>query len=132
MSASTTRERLAGFAARCRASGLAVTPQRLAIFRHLASTDRHPSAEELHATVRRELPTLSLATVYKALDTLASVGAGRAVSRLGETGPINGGEDEHDGALVVSSPNIYGLVDHARLQRGEHDASYRNPAHVGT
>jgi len=25
-----------------------------------------------------------------------------------------------------------GLVDHARLQRVEHDASYRNPAHVGT
>src|SRR2546427_12269028 len=86
MSASTTRERLAGFAARCRASGLAVTPQRLAIFRHLASTDRHPSAEELHATVRRELPTLSLATVYKTLDTLASVGAVRPVSRLGARG----------------------------------------------
>src|SRR2546430_13407296 len=86
MSASTTRERLAGFAARCRASGLAVTPQRLAIFRHLASTDRHPSAEELHATVRRELPTLSLATVYKTLDTLATVGAVRPVSRLGARG----------------------------------------------
>jgi Fur family peroxide stress response transcriptional regulator len=71
------------FVARCRTAGLAVTPQRLAIFRHLAATDRHPSAEELHGVVRRELPTLSLATVYKTLDTLAGIGAVRPVSRLG-------------------------------------------------
>jgi len=36
--------------------------------------------------VRRELPTLSLATVYKTLDTLATVGAVRPVSRLGARG----------------------------------------------
>jgi len=64
------------FVARCRTAGLAVTPQRLAIFRRLAATDRHPSAEELHAAVRREMPTLSLATVYKTLDALAGIGAG--------------------------------------------------------
>src|SRR5262249_24771008 len=79
-------ERLEGFVARCRTAGLAVTPQRLAIFRHLAATETHPSAKELHALVRRELPTLSLATVYKTLDTLATVGAVRPVSRLGARG----------------------------------------------
>src|SRR5262249_12414444 len=57
-----------------------------AIFRRLAETDRHPSAEELHAAVRREMPTLSLATVYKTLDTLATIGAVRPVSRLGARG----------------------------------------------
>jgi Fur family peroxide stress response transcriptional regulator len=71
---------------RCRAAGIAVTPQRLAIFRRLAATDRHPSAEELHADVRREMPTLSLATVYKTLDTLAGIGLVRPVSRLGARG----------------------------------------------
>ena len=80
------RARMDGFIARCRASALAVTPQRLAIFRQLAATDRHPSAEELHAAVRREMPTLSLATVYKTLDTLAAIGAVRPVSRLGARG----------------------------------------------
>lgn len=68
---------------RCQAAGLAVTPQRLAIFRALAATDTHPSAEDLHGAVRRAMPTLSLATVYKTLDTLAAVGAVRPVSRLG-------------------------------------------------
>jgi Fur family peroxide stress response transcriptional regulator len=80
------RERMDVFMARCRTAGLAVTPQRLAIFRQLAATDRHPSAEELHAAVRREMPTLSLATVYKTLDTLAGIGAVRPVSRLGARG----------------------------------------------
>jgi Fur family peroxide stress response transcriptional regulator len=80
------RERTDAFMARCRTAGLAVTPQRLAIFRQLAATDRHPSAEQLHAAVRREMPTLSLATVYKTLDTLAAIGAVRPVSRLGARG----------------------------------------------
>jgi Fur family peroxide stress response transcriptional regulator len=79
-------DRVESFQARCRAAGLAVTPQRLAIFRRLIATDRHPSAEELHAAVRREMPTLSLATVYKTLDTLAAIGAVRPVSRLGARG----------------------------------------------
>jgi Fur family transcriptional regulator, peroxide stress response regulator len=74
------------FVERCRAAGIAVTPQRLAIFRRLAETDRHPSAEELYAAVRREMPTLSLATVYKTLDTLATIGLVRPVSRLGARG----------------------------------------------
>src|SRR5437867_12066424 len=84
------RDRVQGFVAQCRAAGLAVTPQRLAIFRHLAATESHPSAEELHASVRRELPTLSLATAYKTIDTLATVGAVRAVSRLGACGRWGG------------------------------------------
>src|SRR5260370_22127337 len=74
------------FVARCRTAGIAATPQRLAIFRRLAATDSHPSAEELHAAVRREMPTLSLATVYKTLDTLAAIGDVRPVSRLGPRG----------------------------------------------
>jgi Fur family peroxide stress response transcriptional regulator len=80
------REQLDAFIVRCRTARLAVTPQRLAIFRELAATERHPSAEELHAAVRREMPTLSLATVYKTLDTLVGIGAVRPVSRLGARG----------------------------------------------
>jgi Fur family peroxide stress response transcriptional regulator len=86
MSRPALRDRTEAFVARCRAAGLAVTPQRLAIFRQLAATDRHPSAEELCVAVRREMPTLSLATVYKALDALAAIGAVRPVSRLGARG----------------------------------------------
>ena len=74
-----TRE---GFAAYCRARGLSVTAQRLAIFEALASSREHPSAEQLHRAVQRKLPSLSLATVYKNLEALKAIGAVADVNPL--------------------------------------------------
>jgi len=59
------------------ASGQRFTEQRAAVFRFLSSTDVHPSADEVFLAVRRHLPGISLATVYKSLETL--VGCGLAV-----------------------------------------------------
>jgi Fur family peroxide stress response transcriptional regulator len=58
-------------------SGQRFTEQRCAVFRFLSSTDIHPSADEVFLAVRKELPGISLATVYKSLETL--VGCGLAV-----------------------------------------------------
>ncbi len=52
--------------------GLRVTPQRQAIFRVLHGSDRHPTAEWVFDAVRRDLPTISLKTVYQALNDLAT------------------------------------------------------------
>src|SRR2546423_14487940 len=90
----------------CRDAGSAVTPQRVAIFRRLAATDRHPSAEELHAAVRREMPTLSLATVYKTLDTLAGIGAVRPVSRLGARGRWDANLEPHHHLVCTSCGTV--------------------------
>jgi Fe2+ or Zn2+ uptake regulation protein len=57
-----------------RERGLRVTPQRQAIFRVLHGSDRHPTADWVFETVRRELPTISLKTVYQALNDLAAMG----------------------------------------------------------
>ncbi|OOB77396.1 MAG: transcriptional repressor [Epulopiscium sp. Nuni2H_MBin003] len=48
---------------------LKVTPQRLAIFGALSNTTSHPTAEEIYTVIQSEFPTMSLATVYKTLDT---------------------------------------------------------------
>jgi Fur family peroxide stress response transcriptional regulator len=104
-----------GFVARCRAAGLAVTPQRVAVFRHLvAAAADHPSAEELHAAVRRELPTLSLATVYKTLDTLARIGAVRQVSRTGARGRWDAGQESHHHLVCIECGSVTDVTD-ARL-----------------
>jgi len=58
-----------------RRRGLSVTHQRLGIYRCLLEDDGHPDADRLFARVRRELPTISLGTVYKTLDTLKELGA---------------------------------------------------------
>src|SRR5256884_781090 len=110
------------FVARCRTAGLAVTPQRLAIFRRLAATDRHPSAEELHAAVRREMPTLSLATVYKTLDALAGIGAVRPVSRLGARGRWDANLEPHH-HLVCTSCGAVTDVAEPRLEAAARPAA---------
>src|SRR5438309_10764756 len=103
--------RMDAFVARCRTAGLAVTPQRLAIFRRLAATDRHPSAEELHAAVRREMPTLSLATVYKTLDVLAGIGAVRPVSRLGARGRWDANLEPHHHLVCTSCGTVTDVAE---------------------
>jgi Fur family peroxide stress response transcriptional regulator len=62
-----------------RASGLKLTPQRMAIVRELADPT-HPTAQELFERLRVALPTMSFATVYNTLDALASAGLCAALS----------------------------------------------------
>ncbi|MCT4544895.1 MAG: transcriptional repressor [Vallitalea sp.] len=49
---------------------LKVTPQRIAIFKILYDSTEHPSAEHIYKCLQSTHPTMSLATVYKTLDTL--------------------------------------------------------------
>ena len=58
-------------------SGQRFTEQRAAVYRTLVATDQHPTADEVFLAVRHDLPGISLATVYKSLETL--VGCGLAV-----------------------------------------------------
>ena len=68
-------ERLQSFRELLRSRGLAVTHQRLGVYRSLLQDDSHPEADRLFARVRREMPTISLGTVYKTLDMLKELGA---------------------------------------------------------
>lgn len=53
---------------------LKLTPQRIAIYEALKSTKSHPSAESIYDSIKEQYPTMSLATVYKTLKTLAHIG----------------------------------------------------------
>ncbi|CUO93806.1 transcriptional repressor [Clostridium sp. NSJ-49] len=53
---------------------LKLTPQRLAVYQYLMGTKDHPSAEAIYKALQPIYPTMSLATVYKALKTLVEVG----------------------------------------------------------
>ncbi|MCG3179294.1 MAG: Peroxide-responsive repressor PerR [Phycisphaerae bacterium] len=54
--------------------GQRFTRQRARVYEVLCATDRHPTAEEVYVKVKRELPSVSLATVYKSLDALVQCG----------------------------------------------------------
>ncbi|MCL2592807.1 MAG: transcriptional repressor [Defluviitaleaceae bacterium] len=53
--------------------GLKVTPQRIAVFNALASTDKHPTAETLYKAIKETHPYISFATIYKNLETLKNL-----------------------------------------------------------
>lgn len=59
------------FREKLKEKGLKVTPQRVAIFDALISLDNHPTAEEVGAYIRENHPNISVATVYKVLNTFA-------------------------------------------------------------
>ena len=56
------------------AAGRRWTPQRAAVFAQLGRADVHPTAEEVYQGVKASIPSISLATVYKALETLVGCG----------------------------------------------------------
>ncbi len=64
----------------CRRHGLALTHQRAVIYDSLMSAPGHPSPEEVYAVVRKQIPSISLATVYKTLHTFVESGVLRELS----------------------------------------------------
>jgi Fe2+ or Zn2+ uptake regulation protein len=57
-----------------RVNGRKVTAQRQCIFRALQGNVTHPSAEAVYETVRTEMETISLKTVYQTLYELTELG----------------------------------------------------------
>ena len=86
MSAQSSRDRYAQLRQACVARGLRLTPQRDVLLRALSETTGHPTANDLFKKVRKILPTVSAATVY------------RNAQQLVRTGLI--GTLEHSGAAV--------------------------------
>lgn len=64
----------------CRKHSLAATHQRQIIFQAVVARNGHYSPEEVYDSVRRDIPSISLATVYKNLKTFVQSGMLREVS----------------------------------------------------
>lgn len=59
---------------RLRRAGYRVTQQRLAVHAFLHGSKSHPTVEEIHTAVRDAFPRISVATVYKSVESLVDVG----------------------------------------------------------
>jgi len=104
-------ERVAAFGGRCRAAGLADTPQRLLIYRCLAESVDHPTAEALFLRVKPHLSKVSLATVYRNLKLFAEAGlidevaTGRSLSRY------DGNQDRHHHLICKACGGVADYYD---------------------
>jgi Fe2+ or Zn2+ uptake regulation protein len=59
---------------RVQARGGRLTRQREIVYEYLRTVSHHPTAEEVYFAVKRKLPRVSLATIYKGLDSLVANG----------------------------------------------------------
>jgi Fur family peroxide stress response transcriptional regulator len=88
------------------ASGQRFTEQRAAVYRWLAETDVHPTADEVFLAVREGLPGISLATVYKSLETLVGCGLAVKLTFADESARYDGRTDPHHHARCLACGRV--------------------------
>ena len=78
--AATKREIDSRLNERLATRGFRFTPQREHVYAVLLQKRDHPTAEEVFIRAKRDLPDISMATVYNCLDALVKCGLARQVS----------------------------------------------------
>ena len=109
-----TQNRIDRFPTRCRQAGLKVTPQRIAVYNMLASTESHPTPEAIYSAVRPDLPSISLGTVYKILDQLNAKGMLRKIATADQAARYDARVDTHHHSICTAC----GRVDDVELDEG--------------
>lgn len=102
------------------ANGQRFTEQRAAVYRHLRGTTTHPTADDVFTAVRVELSDISLATVYKSLETLVGCGLALKLTYGDGSARYDGRTDPHHHARCLSCEavvDVPGRLDTGSLQR---------------
>ncbi len=114
------------------------TRQRRLVFEAVAGTHAHPTAEWVYERVRRQMPRVSLGTVYRNLQLLVSEGRLRSWTR-GRTTRFDADVDPHDhfscrrcGLLLdlPRAPRVF--PEERRLRARGHEIEERVLEFVGT
>jgi Fur family transcriptional regulator, peroxide stress response regulator len=94
--------------------GRRMTRQRQAVFDAVVAAGGHPSAEQVFARVRRQLPHVSLATVYNSLEALVDCGQLSRVPRT-DRGPAryDPRRDAHHHARCVACSKVWDIDEKA-------------------
>ncbi len=95
-------------------SGQRYTEQRAAVYRCLLGTTSHPTADDVFTAVRSDIPDISLATVYKSLETLVGCGLARKLTYGDGSARYDGRTDPHPHARCLSCGavmDVEGRVD---------------------
>ncbi|HYD47897.1 MAG TPA: transcriptional repressor [Terriglobales bacterium] len=87
--------------------------QRVAVQRAVCDSRQHPTAHEVYDVVRRELPNVSLATVYRNLVRLVADGKLRAVHTGDLPVRYEGGLAEHGHFVCTVCGCIFDLSEDA-------------------
>jgi Fur family ferric uptake transcriptional regulator len=89
--------------------GLKATWPRLLILAALERNQQHPTAEQLHQTLRQEYPSLSLSTVYQTLEAFLRTGLCRRVTDTADRLRVDGTPRDHDHAVCRGCGAIFDI-----------------------
>ena len=83
------------------ANGQRFTEQRAAVYRYLRASTEHPTADDVFIAVRNMIPDISLATVYKSLETLVGCGLAAKLTYGDGSARYDGRTDPHPHARCL-------------------------------
>ncbi len=108
-------EKLEAFIEKCRQEGLKITPQRIAVYEILLSSKSHPTVEEIYDEVKKRYPFVSLATVYRTVETLEQVGLAKKVCYWGSSARYDANTEDHHHLICVKCGAIEDIYLEGRL-----------------
>ena len=110
-SAEFIEQRVSEFIIRSKELGIKVTPQRIAIYKELASTDQHPSTEAIYNKIRNYYPNISLTTVYRTLETFEKLGLISVVNVLYNAARYDANLDPHHHIVCTQCKKVEDVYD---------------------
>ncbi len=99
----------------CRNSGLAATHQRYLIFQAVVLLGDNPTPEEVFEFVRRSIPSISLATVYKNIDTFVNHQMLRDISPNYGSRRVESTSTPHDHFVCRMCRRVFDVRKHTML-----------------
>ncbi len=94
-------ERIKEFIDACKNMGLKITPQRMAVYEVLLSRDDHPTVEDIYNEIKKKYPFVSLATVYRTVETLEELGFVKKVAYWGGSVRYDANVSDHHHLICV-------------------------------
>ncbi len=99
------------FTQQCKAHGLKITPQRLAVYETLKNSKEHPSADRIHKLLLHSFPNISLDTVNRTLITFARIQMIDVVEGQGDPRRFDPNREDHHHFYCLSCNTIFDFHD---------------------
>jgi Fur family transcriptional regulator, peroxide stress response regulator len=111
--------------------GLAVTHQRQVVYEAVIASHGHYSPEDIYASVRRRIPSISLATVYNNLRLFIACGLLREVTPHASTLRVDGNLEPHHHLVCSRCKMVRDMdgdfVDFKKLSKHVHGFDLTQP-----
>jgi Fur family peroxide stress response transcriptional regulator len=107
---------------RLRKAGYRVTRQRLAVYDFLYRNESHPTVDDIHAGIKGDLPKVSVATVYKSVESLVDIGLVKPIYLGNAATRFDASTEEHAHFRCIACNGIVDvMVNHTPVAKEELD-----------